>query len=252
VGSGASRLKARDLYCDAVADLPFELPPPLAARLLAAMDPDDKIPRALEALGPVRGRDVVVFDVPPRGLRVRQLEALGARVRVVGATQADPDPPEGSADVVLGFWTSFRGPLAPDVLRAERLLRPGGRLLVVHDYGRDDVCRLRGEDLPEYTTWGRRRGPFLSNGYKIRVIHCFWTFPSLEEGQAFLAAAFGQRGQEVAATMRRPRLTHNVAIYHRTVGEVDWAPDEGGQGGGADGQGSPADDGPPKGAEAHG
>jgi hypothetical protein len=31
--------------------------------------------------------------------------------------------------------------------------------------------------------------------------------------------AFGDAGRSVAATLRRPRLSYNLAIYHRTVGE---------------------------------
>ena len=74
------------------------------------------------------------------------------------------------------------------------MLRPGGRLLVVHDYGRDDVSRLRG-DLPEYGPWSRRDGPFLADGFKVRVVHCFWTFDSTRGAAAFLDAAFGDAGR---------------------------------------------------------
>jgi hypothetical protein len=101
------------------------------------------------------------------------------------------------------------------VAEARRVLRAGGRLLVVHDYGRDDVSRLRG-DLPEYGLWSRRDGPFLTGGFKVRVVHCFWTFESIDEGAAFLEAAFGADGREVAAGMKRPRLSYNVAVYHRS------------------------------------
>ena len=51
---------------------------------------------------------------------------------------------------------------------------------MLHDYGRDDVSRLRG-DLPEYGLLSRRDGPFLRGGFKVRVVHCFWTFESLDE-----------------------------------------------------------------------
>ncbi len=90
-------------------------------------------------------------------------------------------------------------------------------MLVLHDYGRDDVSRLRG-DRPEYGTWSQRSGPFLGRGFKVRVVHCFWTFESLERRAAFLTDAFGPTGAEVAATMKRPRLTYNVAVYHTTLG----------------------------------
>ena len=78
------------------------------------------------------------------------------------------------------------------------------------------MSRLRG-DLPEYGLLSRRDGPFLRGGFKVRVVHCFWTFDSLEDAAAFLGEAFGAVGREVAAGMKRPRLSYNVAVYHRTL-----------------------------------
>ena len=245
-----------------MADLPFvPADPALTARLMAAFDVEAKIPRALEALGPVAGRHVVLID-GAGGLRVRQLTELGAdEITVVvrptlpteTATAAGPalatkaptatratrkakaaagdrptaesgrpvvgQPaalglPTASADVVVACWSAYRPPCPDEVAEADRVLRPGGRLLVVHDYGRDDVSRLRG-DLPEYGTWGRRDGWFLKNGFRMRVLHCFWTFESMDETQAFLVDAFGAIGSDMGATLKRPRLTYKVAVYHR-------------------------------------
>jgi hypothetical protein len=98
------------------------------------------------------------------------------------------------------------------------MLRPGGRLLAIHDYGRDDVAELRGP-LPEHGDWSRRDGPFLAAGFKIRVLHCWWTFDTLDEARTFLDAAFGAAGRAVAARLTRPRLSYNVAVYHRTLGK---------------------------------
>jgi hypothetical protein len=166
----------------------------------------------------VEGRDVVVVD-GSTGLRARQLASLGARVTLVDSGGAGSfDAPDGSADVVVGMWSAFRGPTMPDVAEAARILRPGGRLLAVHDYGRDDVAGLRG-DLEEYGSWTRRDGPFLRAGYKIRVLHCWWTFRSLDEARSFLGAAFGEAGTALAARLTRPRLSYNVAVYHRTLGK---------------------------------
>jgi SAM-dependent methyltransferase len=120
--------------------------------------------------------------------------------------------------VVVAAWSGFRGSDPAELAEADRVLRPGGRLLVIHDYGRDDVSRLRGE-LPEHR-WSRRDGPFLSVGFRIRVIHCFWTFDSVEAAGGFLDDAFGAVGKEFADTLTRPRLSYNVAVYHRTRGEV--------------------------------
>jgi hypothetical protein len=202
-----------------MSDLPFALEPALADALSQALDVEGKIPRALEALGPIVDRDVVVVGGGP--LETRRLTEAGARL-----TGVDPLAPNGSsgwllpdaqADAVVAAWSGFRGMSGAELAETERVLRPGGRLLIVHDYGRDDVSRLRG-DLPEYSAWSRRDGPFLSVGFRIRVIHCFWTFDSAESAGSFLGGAFGAAGEEFAATLTRPRLSYNVAVYHRTRG----------------------------------
>lgn len=198
-----------------MSDIPFELEPALAERLGRIIDAEGKIARALEALGPVFGRDVAVVDAPNSRVAA-ELAGLGARV-----SNAPLETPlslpfdDASMDVIVSLWSAFRGVDVPEMVEADRVLRPGGRLLVVHDYGRDDVSRLRGE-APEYGPWGRREGPFLRGGFKIRVVHCWWTFDSIEEAQAFLSDAFGARGVELGTEMKRPRLSWNVAIYHRS------------------------------------
>jgi SAM-dependent methyltransferase len=205
-----------------MAELPIELENGLNDHLRRILDVEGKIPRALDALGPVAGRDVLLLD-GTEGIRAQQLRDLGARVALARARRADGsvgyDALEASADAVISLWSSFRGAAPEELAEARRVLRPGGRLLVVHDYGRDDVSHLRGA-LPEYGAWSKRSGPFLSDGFKVRVVHCFWTFDSIEAGGAFLAAAFADAGRAVASALKRPRLSYNVAIYHRTLGEL--------------------------------
>jgi hypothetical protein len=194
---------------------PVELAEPLVGPFEAAFDRSGKIARALDALGPVADRDCVVVDATAGPIR-RSLTALGARV--VDAPLASPfqlPVGDGSADCVIGLWSAFRGPVPDEIAEADRVLRTGGRLLVIHDYGRDDVSRIRGE-LPEYGVWSRKSGPFLNGGFRIRVLHCWWDFDSPEATTTFLTDAFGDAGASVAATLKRPRLSYNVAIYHRS------------------------------------
>ena len=202
-----------------MADHPIDLAPELAERLTRILDVEGKIPRALEALGPVRGRDVVLVD-SAGGVRARQLTDLGARVVVVESSGPKPfATPDHSADAIVSYWSAFRGGDPGQLAQAGRILRPGGRLLVLHDYGRDDVMALRG-DLPEYGPWSRRDGPFLGDGFRVRVVHCWWTFESLDDARDFLAEGFGDQGRDLGGRLTRPRLSYNVAIYHRTMGEA--------------------------------
>jgi len=202
-----------------VSDLPLSLPSGPAALLAAALDRERKIDRALETLGPIGGKDVILVGGGADETARRTAEA--ARLTTIGSL-LDGDAnalPDGSADAIVSAWAGFRGVEPDELASADRLLRPNGRLLVVHDYGRDDVSRLRGE-LPEYGTWSKRSGPFLANGFRVRVIHCFWSFDTLEAAQGFLGEAFGADGTAVADGLKRPRLSYNVAIYHRTRGAV--------------------------------
>ena len=195
--------------------LPMTLPPELEPAFVGALDPTGKIVAALAALGPVADRDVVVVDART-GPFIDGLTKAGARLNAVDLTSPFRlDIDDGSADVVLGLWSAFRGVDRAEIAEVDRVLRPGGRHLAVHDYGRDDVSRLHGE-RPEYGAWSQRTGPFLTGGFKVRVVHCFWEFATQDAATGFLSAAFGERGTTLAGTLRRPCLSYNVAVYHRT------------------------------------
>jgi hypothetical protein len=189
------------------------------------VDVEGKLTAALEDLGPIAGREVILLD-SGRGFRERQLAEIGAKVTAVRF--ADPhdefdartrmaELPAGEADVVVAAWSELAVPGSAFIAAAERLLCPGGRLMLVVDYGRDDVWNLWPELHARQVEWSQRRGPFLGDGFRVRVIHCWWTFESAEQACSLLEAGFGERGVQVADQMKRTRLEYQVAIYHRSA-----------------------------------
>jgi len=235
--------RGRALYSGPVGDLPFPIAgDEVAERLLRVLDVEGKIPRALDALGPLGGCDVVLLDAAPR-CRVAQLVALGARLTVVdrdaaggpvgsgapvpegmcviAGTPAATGLPDASSDAVVALWTALAAPATAELAEADRILRPGGRLLVLQDYGRDDLDPVRGpERTDQLVSWSRRDGWYLCHGFRIHVVHAFWTFESIEAAASLLRDAFGPAGEGVGARLHRPRLAHNVVVYHRTQGEM--------------------------------
>ena len=106
--------------------------PEIEEAFLGVVDSEGKLIAALENLGPVAGRDVILLDAG-RGFLERQLAEIGARVSPVPL----PDPqdeaaalariaeiPRGEADAVVVPWSELAVPGSRFIADAQRLLRP--------------------------------------------------------------------------------------------------------------------------------
>ncbi len=97
-----------------------QLPEPF----VRAVDPERRLPAALESLGPVAGRDVAMLDAPD-GPGRRRLLALGAWVRCAPDGSLG-DLPDASADVLVAWRQGF-SPASEawphDLAEAGRVLR---------------------------------------------------------------------------------------------------------------------------------
>ena len=205
-------------------DFPLRLRNPAALpELERVLDREAKIPAALDALGSLSGsRLLLVRRDPPFAL------ALIDRLTVAATVDSLPAPSvsDGSVDAIVA-WFDGIAPVADDgapaqaeVDDAERILAPGGRLLVVHDYGRAELPPLEADAEAEARRidWSRPKGWFLTRGFKVRVLHCWLTFDSMDDAAAVLGRAFDREPASVEAELRRPRVEWKVAVYHRTMG----------------------------------
>ena len=218
-------------------DLAWTPPTPeLEEAFLGAVDREGKVPAALEELGPLSNRDVLLLDGGD-GVWERRLAELGARVTPLSLANRSAEAEAvaalaalspGSFDVVLAPWSELAVPGSPVIAAAAALLRPKGRLLILHDYGRDDVWGLWPDRRERLLAWSHRKGPFLGRGFRVRVIHCRWTFDSADQAEALLGAAFGDRGVQMAGSMKRLWLEYKVAIYHCWAEETSRAMGAGG------------------------
>src|SRR4051794_23036439 len=113
-------------YPRAVADLPFPLQPGPALALAAALDRERKIDRALDALGPLVDRDVVL--VGAGSAETERWSAAGARVTALDSLVDDGAGGLASdcADAILSSWSGFQGIEPTELAAADRLLRPSG------------------------------------------------------------------------------------------------------------------------------
>ena len=95
--------------------------------LLRVVDVEGKLIAALEDLGPIADRDVILLDAGS-GYRARLMSEIGARVCTItltpGADEAEALDrmgllPQGQADAVVAFWSELAVPGSGDAEVAE-------------------------------------------------------------------------------------------------------------------------------------
>jgi hypothetical protein len=199
-----------------VSDFPAWLPSDAAARFGSAFDVEGRLPQAIDTLVGLAGKDVLLLDDPSDGVRARQLRARGCRLVTMTGDRASGT---AAADVAIGYWSALERPGSPLEVAATGALRPGGRLLAIHEYGRDDLARWSARSSePETDNRDRARveSTFLAVGWRIRVVHCRWTFEDLDAARSFASALPG--GSTAAPLVTRARVSHNLALLYRAMG----------------------------------
>jgi SAM-dependent methyltransferase len=217
--------------------------PVLHARLGDAIDPDRKVLEGLERIVPLSGKRIADIGTGighyPMILARRTGRTYGiesdpellaeARRRAAGSHQpniriVEGEPTKlplrnGAVDIVLTSNILPDDGSLPAIEEAQRVLRPGGRLIVVGYYGRDDVAALLEPEVVAQAidATQRRTGWWLRNGFKIKVVHARVDLAEPELAHALLPRLFGDRGRAYLMGPHRPFLRLNLGLYHRAV-----------------------------------
>jgi len=204
-----------------------------------AIDPEERIPAAMEALAPIEGR--VMLDVGAgigdRTILYARLAAhvyalepdptaqplLRGRVKSSGASNvtvvpagADSIPLEDHCvDVAYATWAYFFGPGSePGLQEVERVIRPGGDFIVAQNYGHDELSRFWTAQEAECESWPPW---FAKYGFACQVVDTVWRFHSQDEALAVLGFLWGERARAYVVNTDRLEFDYRVAIYHRQV-----------------------------------
>lgn len=217
--------------------------PELHERLGAAIDPERRILAALERITPISGRRLADVGTGighfPMLLARRTGRTYGiesdpallaeARRRTAASHQPNLRIVEGeptalplrdaTVDIVLTSLIEPDDASLPAVAEAMRVLRPGGRLVVIGYYGRDDVSALLEPEVVAHAREAtqRRTGWWLRHGFKIKVVHARLDLGDPATAHELLPRLYGDRGRAFLMRPHRPSLKLNLGLYHRAL-----------------------------------
>ena len=221
-----------------------ELDPALHRRLSGAIDPERKILAALERIVPLAGKRIADVGtgighypllLARRTGRTYGIEANPALVdearrraaelhqpnlRIVEGSASAIPLRDGAVDVVLTGLIDADDASLPLIAEAMRVLRPGGRLVVIGYYGRDDVAALLEPEVVRHALEAtqRRTGWWVRNGFKIKVVHTRLDLRDDATAHELLPHLYGDRGRTFLMGPHRPMLEMKLGLFHRANG----------------------------------
>jgi SAM-dependent methyltransferase len=213
----------------------------LHARLGEAIDPDRRVLTGIERIVPISGRRIADVGTGighyPMLLARRTGRTYGveseaellaeARRRASAAHQPNIRIVEGepehlplrdaAVDIVLTSRIDPDDRSLPAVAEALRVLRPGGRLIAIGYYGRDDVSALLEPEVVRHVVEAtqRRTGWWLRNGFKIKVVHARLDLRDEETAHDLLPRLYGDRGRAYLMGPHATSLRLNLGLFHR-------------------------------------
>ncbi len=216
-------------------------PDPALYRQLGEMvDPGRKVLAGLERIVPLSGKRIADVGtgighypmlLARRTARTYGIESdpalLGeARLRASAAHQpnirmVEGEPTalplrDGAVDIVLHGLIEAEDAWLPAIAEALRVIRPGGRLVVIGYYGRDDVAPLMEPEVVAEASRAtqRRSGWWLRHGFKIKVVHARLDLRDDEAAHAILPRLYGDRARAFLMSAHPPMPELKLGLYH--------------------------------------
>lgn len=214
--------------------------PALHARLGEVIDPDRKVLAALERIVPLAGKRIadvgtgighypmllarhtgrtygIESDPDLLGAaRERADAAHQPNLRIVeGGLDALPLR-NGAVDIVLCGLIEPNDDSLPAIAELMRVIRPGGRLIVIGYYGRDQVASLLDPEVvaQAFEATQRRTGWWLRHGFKIKVVHSRLDISDLATAMELLPRLYGERARAFLMGQHPTSLTLKLGLYH--------------------------------------
>jgi SAM-dependent methyltransferase len=214
--------------------------PELYRQIGEMVDPGRKVLAALERIVPLSGKRIADVGTGighyPMLLARRTARTYGiesdpalldeARQRASAAHQPNIRMIEGEAralplrdgavDVVLHGLIEAEDAWLPAIGEALRVIRPGGRLVVMGYYGRDDVAPLLEPEVVAEARHAtqRRTGWWLRHGFKIKVVHARLDLRDAEAAHEILPRLYGDRARAFLMTAHPPMPELKLGLYH--------------------------------------
>jgi SAM-dependent methyltransferase len=220
--------------------------PALLARLGEVFDPERRVLAALERIVPISGKRIADvgtgighypmllarrtgrtygIEAEPELLRVAR-ERTGAlhqpNIRIVEGGGDRLPLRDGAVDIVLSGQIEPDDAWLPAIAEAVRVLRPGGRLVVIGYYGRDDLAALLEPEAVERAldATRRRTGWWLRHGFKIKVVHSHLALGDEATAAELLPRLYGERSRDFLAGPHPLSLRLRLGLYHLATAEA--------------------------------
>lgn len=213
----------------------------LHARLGEVIDPERRVLAALERITPLSGKRIadvgtgighypmllarrtgrtygIEADEALRAAaRRRASDAHQPNIRIVAGEPERLPLRDGAVDIVLSGTIEPEDSSLPAIAEALRVLRPGGRLIVLGYYGRDDLASLLEPEVVAHALEATRRrtGWWLRNGFKIKVVHARIDLSDEATALELLPRLYGDRGRAFLMGPRPRSLQLKIGLYHR-------------------------------------